>query len=385
MSSTVVPWPGSRGISTSYPASAIAVARCRTDDGFPVNPCRTTTPVDEPATWDIGSAPTSTSGVFSVSLIPPVCPTDTPWSARPTLFYVNGQNSRWGAGIAAIAPLVVVAPFWFALTWLAGRLLAALAPLPWWSVPLAWLVSGLTLFWRPVQVAALAPVVGGRAPTTDEWARLAPIWTAVSSRANLHDDRFVLRVIDSNDLNAFACGGHLVLVTTFALDHLDDEQLAGVLAHEVGHHLGLHTVALTATHWLSLPITQVSRTAFALQNVATAATNAFVAHSSALTALGRVSAGIARGIAWALLSVVYAADATANLVAHRSEFDADRRAIQMGFGAPLASALREVVALGHGGRAVGWRARLHASHPAARTRIARIEAVLRHPSNLQTG
>ena len=45
-----------------------------------------------------------------------------------------------------------------------------------------------------------------------------------------------------DELNAFACGGHLVVVTTFAIDELPEHELAGVLAHELSHHLGMHTV-----------------------------------------------------------------------------------------------------------------------------------------------
>jgi hypothetical protein len=52
----------------------------------------------------------------------------------------------------------------------------------------------------------------------------------------------------------------------------------------------------------------------------------------------------------------------------------------MGFGRELAGALRHVLASGTGARPVGWRARLAASHPPARTRVARIEALLRHPA-----
>jgi hypothetical protein len=52
----------------------------------------------------------------------------------------------------------------------------------------------------------------------------------------------------------------------------------------------------------------------------------------------------------------------------------------MGYGKPLADALREVIRLGGGVRPIGWRARLATSHPPARTRVARIEAMLRHPS-----
>ena len=50
ISSTVVPWPGSRGSSTSYPAPANASAMLRTEAGVPVNPCTTSTPLGEPAT-----------------------------------------------------------------------------------------------------------------------------------------------------------------------------------------------------------------------------------------------------------------------------------------------------------------------------------------------
>ena len=74
------------------------------------------------------------------------------------------------------------------------------------------------------------------------------------------------------------------------------------------------------------------------------------------------------------LAALYASDALANLVGHSSEFEADRRAVRMGYGRQLAEALRRVISLGGGTRTIGWRARLGASHPPARTRVARIEA-----------
>ena len=79
-------------------------------------------------------------------------------------------------------------------------------------------------------------------------------------------------MLPSDELNAYACGGHLVVVTSFAVAELPRRELAGVLAHELSHHLGLHTVALTIRHWLSLPVVLLARVGFWLQNVATAAT-----------------------------------------------------------------------------------------------------------------
>jgi Zn-dependent protease with chaperone function len=189
-----------------------------------------------------------------------------------------------------------------------------------------------------------------------------------------------VRVLDSDELNAFACGGHLVVVTSFAVGDLSEAELSGVLAHELSHHLGLHTVALTLGHWLSLPVVMLARIGFFLQNVARAATDSFVADSAALTFVGRVVAFTLTAVSWVFLAALYASDALANVVGQTQEFEADRRAVRMGYGRPLAGALRRVIALGGGGRASGWRERLAMSHPPARTRVARIEAMLRHPT-----
>ena len=75
------------------------------------------------------------------------------------------------------------------------------------------------------------------------------------------------------------------------------------------------------------------------------------------------------------------ADSLTNLVGHDAEFEADRRAVAMGFGGELADALRRLLTVDAGRRRSGWRARLAASHPPARVRIARIDAQLRHPAN----
>jgi Zn-dependent protease with chaperone function len=63
-------------------------------------------------------------------------------------------------------------------------------------------------------------------------------------------------------------------------------------------------------------------------------------------------------------------------VGRSSEFQADQRAVEMGFGRQLSAALRLALATS-GPRQRGWRARLFATHPPARTRVARIDAMLR--------
>ena len=284
------------------------------------------------------------------------------------------------SALTALLPVVALVPFWLlamVVIWLPVRLIV---DIPIWVLPLVWLAAGSLLFIPSVQVAVLGPLFGARQPTDDEQAIIAPIWRDLAIAANLPSYRYAIRVIDSDELNAFACGGHLVVVTTFALEELTDRELSGVLAHELSHHLGFHTFALTVGHWLSLPVIALARVGFFLQNVARAATDSFVSHSAALTALGRIASGILYAISWVFLAALYASDALGNLVGHGSEFEADRRAVRMGYGRPLADALRQVIRLGGGTRTIGWHARLTTSHPPARTRVARIEAMMRHPS-----
>ena len=154
-----------------------------------------------------------------------------------------------------------------------------------------------------------------------------------------------------------------------------------MLAHELSHHLGMHTIGLTIGHWLSLPVVLLARIGFWLQNVATAATDTFAKESSGLTLLGQLVAGLLNVLSLPFVAALHAADALGNVVAHRCGVPgrpagrADGLRAQPGAarcGGSSASAASQ--------RAVGWRARLAASHPPARTRAARIDAMLRHPA-----
>lgn len=284
------------------------------------------------------------------------------------------------SALTALLPVVALVPFWLLAMAVPWFPLWLIADVPYWVVPAGWLAAGSLLLVPSVQVAVLSRFLGARHPTPEELSIITPIWRDLAAAANLPQYRYTIRVIDSDDLNAYACGGNLLVVTSFALDELTPRELSGVLAHELSHHLGLHTAALTVGHWLSLPVVQLARIGFYLQNVARAATDSFASHSAALTALGRMAAALLTAVSWVFLAALYASDALANVVGQSSEFEADRRAVKMGYGRALADALRAVIRLGGGDRAIGWRARLTSSHPPARTRVARIEAMLRHPS-----
>lgn len=277
-------------------------------------------------------------------------------------------------------PVVATLPFCLLALLVIWLPVGLLTDVRYWWVVAAFLVAGLTLFVRPIQVVVLTPLLRARRPRADEAAIIEPLWTQIAQANDLPAGRYVVRVLPSWELNAFACGGHLVVVTTFAIHELSEAQLQGVLAHELSHHLGLHTISITMGHWLSTPIVLLARIGFFLENVAQAATGSFGQRSSVVAMIGTVAAAVMRVFSYFFTAALRGSDALANLVGHATEFEADRRAVRMGFGRELAGALREVLANGGSTRQIGWRARLAASHPPARTRVARIEALMRHPA-----
>jgi len=281
------------------------------------------------------------------------------------------------SAVSAFLPVVAVSPLWLlalAIIWLPLRVVWHISFI---AFAVGYLVTGLLLFLRPVQVMVLAPLIGARRPTRHERATLDIAWRSVLQANRLPSRRFVIAVLPIDELNAFACGGHLVVVTSYAIDMLPRDELSGVLAHELSHHLGSHTVALTIGQWLSIPVLVLARIGFFLQNVATAATRTFARRSSALTVAGQFVATVLMAASWVFLSGLLLSNSIGNVVGRNAELQADRRAVRMGFGRPLASALRRVINERRGERPVTWRERLAATHPPARTRVAQIEALLR--------
>ena len=282
-----------------------------------------------------------------------------------------------GYALAAVAPVIALFPvwalavavFWWITTWFID--------VPYFVFAGVWLLAGVILFLQPTQKLVLRRLLGARKPSQRESEKLQRAWNVVAQANHIRPSQFVLAVIDADDVNAFASGGHLVVVSSFAVDNLSHEQLTGVLAHELSHHLGSHTVALTVAQWLSLPIVALARIGFLLQNIARAASASFAPRSQIVGTLERVFVAVLTVISKIFLSALTVSQQIGNVVGKGTEFKADQRAIDMGFGKELSSALRHVVDSGMGERPSNWRDKLISAHPPARTRVARIDADLR--------
>ena len=179
------------------------------------------------------------------------------------------------AAVMAFVPVLAVLPLW------------ALAMVPFWLVLraatgigyggalLVYLAAGLVLVVPAVQRRLVSALMGARPPSASEAPRLQRAFDEVAQALHVRDRHFAVGVVDADDLNAFACGGHLVVVTSYAIRELDHRSLCGVLAHELCHHLGSHTVALTVQQWLMLPVSTLTWLGSTLRNVSVAAADTF--------------------------------------------------------------------------------------------------------------
>ncbi|MEU8953920.1 M48 family metalloprotease [Streptomyces sp. NPDC048518] len=261
--------------------------------------------------------------------------------------------------------------------------------IPFWLVPLVWLLSGTMVFHRPTEDFFARYLLRLQRPMPEEFARLAPVWREVTARAGVDGQAYELWVEDSDDLNAYAAGGHIVGVTRFALDHLPSSQLAAVLAHELGHHTGGHVWVSLLGHWYALPgraawyaIRLIVTYALALTRciswVATAVLVLVICILS-YTTITRLY-----GLPLLLLVTPYLLAA----VGRRAELRADQHAAALGFAPMLAQVLQAMYATeaeakrqalaasGHRPAAPRLLEQLLSTHPDYPTRIHRLRPYL---------
>ncbi|MEU2888416.1 M48 family metalloprotease [Streptomyces albidoflavus] len=253
-----------------------------------------------------------------------------------------------------------------------------------------WLLTGLLIFHRPTESTLARRLLGLRHPTREEFDRLAPVWQEVTARAGVDAQNYELW-IEENDtgLNAVAAAGHIVGVTTFALNRLPNGELAAVLAHELGHHVGGHAWASLLGYWYALP----ARLAYRVIRFLAVVT---LRVAAVFSALGFLVIALFLGIfAFATLTTLYglpllilAAPYALAAVGRRAELRADQHAAALGFAPMLASVLHQM----HGAdqaaeqraalaaRAAGTRlpkesaiAKLLATHPDHHTRLHHLQ------------
>ncbi|MFI0407799.1 M48 family metalloprotease [Actinomadura sp. 3N508] len=207
---------------------------------------------------------------------------------------------------------------------------------------------------------------GYREPAAEEQGRLEQPWRDVQRRAGV--DAYRLVVIESDGLNACTPFGRTVAVASHAARSLPPVRLEAVLAHELGHALGLRAGAAFVRAQVAVPsraLAWVLRTPWSM--VVSMWKRAVEWHRPIgfLLAFFLAIAATVITIVVALpAGVAYAAASSGRLLAGWSEARADAAAVRLGVGADLLAAVEhriegaETMPLALVRRAQGLRRRL---------------------------
>ncbi|MFG3008711.1 M48 family metalloprotease [Streptomyces calvus] len=319
---------------------------------------------------------------------PVVAPDDLDYRHQGSRIHV--AHHQRGADATAIGQLATQVPsFLVSLGVVAAVSFATFGTVLGWLALLAWLASGALVFHRPTELLFARRVLKLRAPLAEERARLEPIWREVTARAGIEGDTYELMIENSTELNASAAAGHVVSVTTYALNRIPSSNLAAVLAHELGHHTGGHAWAGLLGYWYSLP----GRIAWALTRwvvriaLAVSQVFSFLATGLLILFMGMVVvAGFL--VAWYITIPLVVAPYLLAYAGRQGELRADQAAAALGFAPELTQVLHHFQAEEDAAKAYaaaqgkrlkepGGLAKLLSSHPDNYTRLRALEPYLR--------
>ena len=212
-------------------------------------------------------------------------------------------------------------------------------------------------------------LMGARPAEGQDKILLDAAFSLVCEKTGMAVNDYKLYVVDNGLLNAFAFGRNHIAVTRPLLQMLSKERLAGVLAHEVGHHVHGDTQMMTLT--------------YCMQNVGLLALNIL---NGVIGVCGWVEkipyVGFAAAIlSWMLLLILvvmrFLVNLPANLImlffSRQDEYAADRYACKHGLGRELHDGLEQI---SEGEQNLKFPDNLLSTHPDTGNRLKHIDEYL---------
>ena len=213
---------------------------------------------------------------------------------------------------------------------------------------------------------------GGRKAVGEEKAKLERALQEVCRLAKLDPADYSLYVSANPELNAYAMGNRHITVTRGLLQYMDAGELAGIVAHEMGHLQRGHTRAglfNCGMSWFGQIIVQV----YNLMN--------FLCRLILwIPFLGWFVALLMFLINLQHMFFVYLLALPANFLTlcgqRQEEYEADRYACTIGLGVELEKGLRDLEAY-YGERKLTFFQRIASDHPETKKRLQRIRKAMR--------
>lgn len=224
---------------------------------------------------------------------------------------------------------------------------------------LGWLIAGIILA-AVILVAKIAVeksllrARGGRRMSRRESERVWPLFLEVAQSMSLGEKNLpALMVLDTHDYGAYASTRHIAMGWAF-LNQLDDDELAGVLAHELNHWRSYDSVGATFVWACSLPVILVYNAAW------------FIASLHPVTA---VIAWLFLWPFWVCVRLVIVP--VFGYFSRKHEYEADASAKKAGYGEGLYRALDQMHDI-EPGRS-GWERTVASTHPPTELRLEVLE------------
>ena len=202
-------------------------------------------------------------------------------------------------------------------------------------------------------------------PTGEAAERLQQAISIVCRKAGLDSSDYNLYVCKANVLNAFAVGSNNIAVTLPLLTAMSIPDIAGILAHEMGHIQNRDTNAALLTSTMSSFGNLVVRI------------YSFITLALQLLSFIPVIGWFAAIISWFFVIQIWLFQFLMQLPLHivtmfssrQDEFEADLYACKIGLGIELYNGLSGI---SQGEAKMGFAARILSSHPATQQRLERI-------------
>ena len=207
--------------------------------------------------------------------------------------------------------------------------------------------------------------IGCRTPQGNDAIILNRAMYLVCERADIPQEEFYLHVIPASYANAMAIGSNHIAVTSAALQWLTVDELAGIMAHEMGHIKHNDTKSSLMAYAMDLAGNMVIR----IYNV-------IIQFCAMLTRVPLI--GLILGIislcfsiqVWILTIVLsFPRLIAARFMSRQNEYDADKYACEIGLGRQLYYGLSKVTI---GEQKLPFYKRIMADHPDTQQRLQRI-------------